>query len=264
VGGFPAVRQLCLCLSLCAIWPAAAYQPLITDDTGTQGADGNQIEFAYNHAQSTSFGATSSAYAFPLVYTRGLTDALDVYAGLSQVRIHPEEPEARVGGLANPVMGLKWRFYENEANKLSLGLKPEIQLPRSTDAETRSLGYARTNIGLTFLLTAETGFGQFLANLVVVTNRFELQSNQDSQRRTRYQFSVAPVFEIAEGWKITLDAGVTTSPAYEDRVRVGFIQLGVIYSPTEDLDFAAGILRGVRDGDLRSTTATVGITWRFR
>jgi|GEM_PF-2455259 len=36
---------------------AAAFQPLITDDAGTQGAGGNQLEAAYNRTSDKLTGA---------------------------------------------------------------------------------------------------------------------------------------------------------------------------------------------------------------
>jgi len=244
--------------------PAMAYQPLITDDTGTQGTGGNQIEFSYNHEDEKSADATTITRTLPFVYTRGLTDALDVYAGLSHVRIRPPAPDPRVNGSGNPVVGLKWRFYENEAQKLSLAFKPEIQIPVSSSAETRGLGSARTNAGAMLILTQETGFGAVHANLAVNTNRFELQANRDAERRTLYRLSVAPVFEPAEGWKIALDAGLTTNPDKAEKARMGYLELGVVYSPTKDLDFALGVIRDVRDGERRAITGTAGVTWRFK
>lgn len=262
----PTPRSLALLAALSAALsaPAVAYQPLITDDTGTQGTGGNQIEFSYNHEDGKSEGATTTTRTFPFVYTRGLTDALDVYAGLSHVRIRPPAPDPRVSGGGNPVVGLKWRFYENEADKLSLAFKPEIQIPVSSSAENRGLGNARTNAGAMLILTQETGFGAVHVNLAVVTNRLELQANRDANRRTLYRLSVAPVFEPAEGWKIALDAGLTANPDKAEKARMGYVELGVVYSPNKDLDFALGIIRDVHDGERRTTTGTIGVTWRFK
>jgi hypothetical protein len=45
---------------------------------------------------------------------------------------------------------------------------------------------------------------------------------------------------------------------------LGYIELGTIYSPSKDLDFALGIIRNIIDGDVRTTQVTAGVTWRFR
>ena len=64
----PAVFLVLAGLSL----SASAFQPLITDDTGTQGADGNQIEFSFNEDRSRMDGNTDRTRAFPVAYTLSL------------------------------------------------------------------------------------------------------------------------------------------------------------------------------------------------
>ena len=60
--------------------PAAfAFQPLITDDTGTQGSGGNQLEFSINEDQENLAGDTTRTHVLQGVYMRGLSDTLDVY-----------------------------------------------------------------------------------------------------------------------------------------------------------------------------------------
>ena len=46
---------------------ASAHQPLITDDTGTQGAGSNQLEFSYSHDRTEQAVAATRSRAVPLV-----------------------------------------------------------------------------------------------------------------------------------------------------------------------------------------------------
>jgi predicted RecA/RadA family phage recombinase len=161
-------------------------------------------------------------------------------------------------------VGLKWRFYENEADKLSLAVKPEIRLWVSEGAESKGLGNGVTNGAVALILTKETGFGAVHANLAVSTFRFKLQENNDIHRETIWRLSVAPVFDIAEGWKVALDAGLVTNPHQAEHAGMGYVELGAIYSPSKDLDFALGFIRDVHHENHRVFAATVGITWRFR
>lgn len=110
---------------------AAAFQPLVTDDTGTQGAGGNQLEAAYNRSTDRLGGAKTVTHEIPLVYTRGITDALDIYAGSTRLSIVPPAPGATERGWGNPVLGAKWRFYDDESSKLSFAFRPEIRFPVS-------------------------------------------------------------------------------------------------------------------------------------
>ena len=249
-----------------ALLPAAAwaFQPLVTDDTATQGAGGNQIEVAYNRTAAESPDTKDITHEVPLVFTRGVSDALDLYVGLTNQRIVPTAPATVERGWSNTVAGAKWRFYDDEASKLSFGLKPEIQFPVSRDKEARGLGTARTSYSATLLMTQETGFGAVHANLVAARVNYADDALNAAERRTIYRLSVAPVWDVAESWKIALDAGLMTNPDLAAKARMGSVELGAIYSFSKDLDFAFGIVRDILDGDARTTQATVGLTWRFR
>ena len=116
-------------------------QPLVTDDTGTQGAGGNQIEATYNRTTDKAPGSKTITHEVPLVVTRGFTDALDLYAGIRWQKISPDAPGAVERGWGNTAVGAKWRFYDNESSKLSFALKPEIQFPVSRNRRSARAGH---------------------------------------------------------------------------------------------------------------------------
>jgi Putative MetA-pathway of phenol degradation len=241
---------------------ASPFQPLVTDDTGTQGTGGNQIEVAYNHTVDKAPGTREVTRELPLVYTRGITDSLDLYVGMGYLRIAPQDAEPQ-RGLGNAALGAKWRFYENEAGKLSFALKPEVLAPVSSEREARGLGTAKISYGTTLIATRETGFGAVHANLAVERVRYEDDALNSTERRTLWRLSVAPVWDVTDHWKLALDAGVMTNPDRAERASMGYIEVGAIYSPTKQLDLAAGVVRNLRDGETRTTLGTVGLTWRF-
>lgn len=243
---------------------AAAYQPLITDDTGTQSRGGNQIELAYFRTADKKPGQTTVTRVLPFVFTRGLTDTLDLYAGAGYVRFRSSATEAAGNGAGNSVTGLKWRFYDDESAKLSLALKPEIRFPVSNHAERRGLGSGRVNAGAALLLTQVTRFGTVHANLAVSSNDFALRDNRDAQRNALWQLSVAPVWELSGKWEIALDAGLVTNPRKAERARMGYVELGVIYLVSKDLDFSLAVIRDVKHAGHSVTSGTGGFTWRFR
>ena len=243
---------------------ASAFQPLVTDDTGTQGAGGNQVEAAYNRTVDKASGTKEVTHEVPLVFTRGVGDALDLYVGLSNQRIVPTAPATVEHGWSNAFFGAKWRFYDDETSKLSFALKPEIQFPVSKSKEARGLGTARTSYSVNLVMTQETGFGAVHANLVAAHVKHADDALNAAERRTHYRLSVAPVWDVAEGWKLAFDAGLTTNTDLAAKARMGYVELGVIYSPGKDLDLALGVIRNVSDGAASTTQATLGLTWRFR
>lgn len=243
---------------------AFAFQPLITDDTGTQGAGGNQLEFSFNEDRSKTEGRTDRTRTLPVVYTRGLTDSIDVYAGVSHIRIRSGTPGGDASGGGNPAIGAKWRFYENEASKTSLAAKPEILVPVGADRESEGLGTGKTSGRLTLILTQEVPFGAIHMNAGVGRNRYrDTSTNPDS---TTTRASVAPVWDVSEQWKLALDLGTESSRSGGARVRTNFAELGAIYSPSKDIDCALGLVRSTDNYSPHTTTntATAGLTWRFR
>ena len=244
--------------------PALAFQPLVTDDTGTQGAGGNQLEFSLNADRAKAAGKVDRFHSVPIVYTRGLNDALDVYAGLSYNRIRPDADADDASGSSNPVAGAKWRFYEMGIVGTSLALKPEILFPISSGRESAGLGTGRTLGSLTLIATQELPFGAVHFNAGVSRDRYrDPASNPDT---TTTRASIAPVWDLDEQWKLALDLGTESARAAGTRVRSNYVELGAIYAPNKDLDFAFGIMRASDNDDPDATThtATAGVTWRFR
>jgi len=250
-------------LLLAAMAPAAlAFQPLVTDDTGTQGTGGNQLEFSVNEDRAVTAGETVRTSTLPVGYTRGLTDTIDVFIGANHTRVRSPAPGADVSGSGNPSLGAKWRFYENEQSKTSLALKPEIALPVSAGKEAQGLGTGRTSYGLTLIVTQEVSFGAVHANLFSGRDRFRDSAGPDASIT---RASIAPVWDVADKWKLALDVGLETASAGGERTRSSFAEIGAIYSPSKDLDFAFGLIRATDNADpsTKTTSATLGVTWRF-
>ena len=243
--------------------PASALQPLITDDTGTQGRGGDQLELSLNEDRAVAAGNVVRLRTLPIVYTRGLTETLDVFAGLSRARIRSSTPGGDASGAGNPAFGIKWRFYENEETKTSFAVKPEVLFPVSADRENTGLGKGKTSGGLTLILTHEVPFGAIHINAGVGHDGYREASNNSDTTTARA--SIAPVWHLGSQWKLAFDLGTESAHAGGARIRSNFIELGAIYSPSKHLDFALGILRSSDNDSPRATKHTVsaGITWRL-
>ncbi|WP_153110237.1 transporter [Propionivibrio limicola] len=243
--------------------PAAALQPLITDDTGTQGTGGNQVEFSYNQDRSRVYGETERVHAVPVVYTYGVTDSLDLGIGVEYTRINSSVSGGDANGFANTVFGAKWRFFESEASGTSLAIKPEIAIPVSSSREAEGLGSGETSGALTFILSQDVPFGAIHFNAGVGRDRF--RNTEDNPNTTTKRLSVAPVWDVSEQWKLALDLGVESAKADNETVRTKFVEIGAIYSPSKDVDLALGFIHARDDESPKTKTdsATLGVTWRF-
>lgn len=253
-------------VGLCAVamggaGSASALQPLITDDTGTQGAGGNQLEASYNRDRTRVDGDTERVLTVPLGYTFGLTDSVDIYASTAWSRIRVAGDDA--SGLGNTVVGAKWRFFESEGSGTSLAIKPEVAIPVSSSRERDGLGTGKTSGSLTFILSQDLPFGSIHFNAGVGRDRF--RDTNENPRTDYRRFSLAPVWDVSEQWKLALDVGTESARADGHTVRAKFAEVGAIYSPSKDVDLALGLIRTIDNEGPTSTTHTLtgGVTWRF-
>ena len=243
---------------------ASAFQPLITDDAGTQGSGGNQLEVALREDRTVAADKVERLLSLAVVYTRGLTETLDVFAGLSHARARSNSPGHDASGAGNPSLGMKWRFYENEGAGTSYALRPEVLLPVSAELERAGLGTGKISGGLTLIFSQAVAFGSIHVNAGVGHDGYREASNYPDTTRTRA--SVASAWDLSPQWMLVFDLGTETARAAGARVRANFVELGAVYSPDKDLNFALGILHSSDNDSPRSTkrSANAGVTWRFR
>jgi hypothetical protein len=234
--------------------PAQAFHPLITDDTGTQGAGGNQLEVGFDWAEAEEAGVSETARAVGVTYTRGITDNLDLYAGSAYQTSSPS-------GWGNVGIGAKWRFYEDEASKLSFALKPELLLPVSRADEADGLGNGELSYGITFIASQEVSFGEVHFNAELARSNFKDSAITD--RQNFWRVSAAPVWVVAEGWKLALDLGVQANPDRSQDAAMGFIEVGLVYTPNDQFDLSLGVIRDLNDGPVEATALTTQLTWHF-
>ncbi|MDR3220569.1 MAG: transporter, partial [Candidatus Accumulibacter sp.] len=220
-------------------------------------------EISYNRDRARSDGETERVRSVPVVYTYGLTDTLDIYAGAEYLRIRVPDDHAR--GFGNTVIGAKWRFFENEASGTSLALKPEVAIPVSSQREDDGLGTGKTSGSLTLILSQEVPFGSVHFNAGIGRDRFRHSDDDSDDNATNRHFSVAPVWDVSEQWKLAFDVGIDLSRSGGNTVRSKYAEIGAIYAPNEDIDLALGFIRTTDDEHPKTTNhgVTVGLTWRF-
>jgi hypothetical protein len=255
-------RWLLLCASVFVAWsgPARAAQPLITDDTGTQGKGGQQIEVSQAQDRIRQGADRGRSRATGLTYNLGVSDQADLffsgaYQGLRLAQVSPES------GWGNPVLGVKWRLWEHEVSKTSLALKPELVLPVSAAAEALGLGTGKVSYALNAIVTREMPFGAIHINAVFSRDR--MRNTLESERVMRY--SVAPVWDLSASWKVALDMGLqTTRSGTGIRLRSRFVEVGAIYSPDKNQDWALGLIRNTDNDSPESTRRTLTGGWTLR
>lgn len=241
-----------LTLLLAAI-PAAAFHPLVTDDTGTQGKGRSQVELAVEVGRDACEEGEHRRDAGAATLAHGLTDSLDLQASIPYERseLSAAEGSARSAGVGDAAVEAKWRFLERGG--LSLAWKPGLTAPTG-DAED-GLGSGRVTGRLSLLATRRWSRVALHANAGYAYN-----PNHDGERLHLWRFSAAGEVQMSDRWKALVDAGTARDVgAGRDPV---FVMTGVVFSPAPWIDLDAGLKRGVIGAEER-VTALFGTTVRF-
>ncbi|ONN65675.1 MULTISPECIES: transporter [Herbaspirillum] len=236
-------------LLLAASQSAFAAHPLVTDDAGVQGAGGIQLEM--NTDWSKQSGDASHVGAFTFTY--GVTDKLDLFFNLPQTFQSPTGT-----GVGDVSLGAKWRYYE--ADGLALALKPEFFMPSGD--EEKGLGNGKSSAALTGIASYETGPWTLHGNLGVRVNRFKLDSDQQSQRKTLWRASAAVWYGLDEQWRLVADTGVAQNPDASSRKLPSYALVGVIWSPNKTVDLDAGAKFGLNKAEVTRQFG-VGVTLHY-
>ncbi len=284
-------RRLSLA-ALCALSSVSAYalQPLNTDDAGTVGAGGNQIELSVTRERARQAGISGRdrTTEVPFSYTRGLTETLDLSIGIGHLRNRPgfkDENGAtgkKTSGMGNTEIGAKWRFFENKDSETSLAIAPTLVLPVSKSRQADDLGTGRVSGSVALLLSQDVPFGAVHVNAGLGKNRYRQLRDAagdpaNATSETTRNLSFAPVWEVSKTFQLAADLGVEWSKANKREseeggwlgkshtTRTRYLGLGAIWTPQEDVDVTLGVFR-YKDNESQKTTTnslTAGLTFRF-
>ncbi len=79
---------------------------------------------------------------------------------------------------------------------------------------------------------------------------------------------MAPVWGVSKKFKLALDLGFMTNEDRAQNKTMGYVELGAVYSPTDKIDLALGVIRTTKTtpaaSDAKTTQALLGLTWRFK
>ncbi len=227
--------------------------PLITEDTGTQGAGKTQIEFTSEFVRERD-GTKVDGTQLAVVFTRGITDTLDLALTLpwQRLRTHAAGGVATENGLSDVEVTAKWRFFEQ--GDVSLALKPGLSFPSGD--EQRGLGSGRTGASLYLVTSFQPAPWAYHVHAGWRQHRNDLGEHEGI-----WHFSAAVTRDISP-WKLVADFSADRNPAPGTERHPAFVVVGAIYSVRKDLDLDLGYKAGLTvPATDRSLLA--GITWRF-
>jgi hypothetical protein len=250
------ICRLALCIAMFTPSAAWAGHPMITDDAGTQGQGHFQLEVngQYDHDQGAGITTTGGQAAAALTY--GITDTIDVVAGIPYLWITEESNHlsSSENGISDATLDIKIRFYEHDG--LSFAVKPGLSFP--TGDNDKGLGDGKTGYHLYLIGTQETGQWTFVANLGYIRH----ETDDDTAVNDIWHVSIGAIYALDDQWKIVADAVAernTDSNGDNDPVHA---LAGVIYSPTKNIDLDLGIKAGITSS-ATDWSLMAGTTFKF-
>jgi hypothetical protein len=216
--------------------------PLNTEDTGTQGSGGWQLEL--NGERNRDEGVNGAQALTVLSY--GIAGNADLQAGVPWQDLGDER------GIGDALIAIKWRFWEQ--GPFSFGLRAGFLLP--TGDEQRGLGNGKTNFaglligsyeGERWLLHAHAGYRD---------NR-----NTLGNRGSVTELSAAVLYKLTERIRPLLDVSRTTNPDPASDQALQNVVLGVIWQATKDVDLDAGLRFGNQPAIDRALMLGLTLRW---
>ena len=229
-----------------------AAHPLVSEDNGTQGPGGKQIEVNSDWSRDSRRTTATAAMTF----TQGVTDTLDLFLTLPSTW---RAPAHEATGINDVSLGAKWRLLESDG--FSLGVKPEWIAPTG-DAQ-KGLGQGRDGLGLTVMGQLDAGDFSWLFNVGITQRRFSLPSARDNNRTTVQRISAALIYSINDRLKAAIDVGQSQAEEKAEKSHPKFLLIGAIYEITEGLDIDIGWKKALTANETDRQLG-VGITWRFQ
>jgi hypothetical protein len=216
--------------------------PLNTEDTGTQGRGGWQLEL--NGERNRDEGVRGAHAMAVLSY--GIAQSADLQVGTPWQDLGGER------GMGDALVAVKWRFWEE--GPLSFGLRSGFLLP--TGDEQRGLGNGKANFAALLVGSYEGERWIFHAHAGYRDNR-----NVLGHRGTLTELSAAVLYKVTESVRPLLDVSRSTNPDPSSDKALQSAVLGMIWQVTKDLDLDVGVRRGNEPAIDRALMLGATIRW---
>ncbi len=245
------------------LWYGAAFaaHPLITDDTGTQGAGKFQIEINGEYGHEEEDELTEEVTELATIFSYGINNDIDIVLGIpyQYIRIEDSEETVDEDGLSDMSIETKWRFYEKDG--LGFALKPGVALPAGD--EGKGLGSGRASYGLVLITTKEAAPLTFHFNLGYTRNEYKLEEDDEANRKDIWHLSLASEIQVVENLTAVANIGTERNSDKEWNTNPTFVLGGLIYYVSENFDINIGVKGGLNKPET-DYTILAGMTGRFK
>lgn len=244
---------------MCASSVFAAH-PLISDDAGTLGKGGIQVEVngEIGVDSETVAGSTvkTTSSKMSTSFGHGLTEKLDLNIGIARPwgSIDVDGATSDDPGSVDVSFGAKWQVHEK--NGLSIALKPSLGY--SYAVNTPDDDYT-TSYGVSVVLTKELEPFSLHLNLGYTYNDYNLAG---AGRNSIWNFCAAAVYDARKNMKLVADVGASSNSDRTVSEMPAFALLGAIYAINKNIDASIGGKIGLTNAET-DVTGLFGITFKF-
>lgn len=233
--------------SAASLW-AQGSPTFYTDDAGTVVKEQWRVDTDFSTERSRAgdrfWQAPSVAFAY------GLTERLEFDYRVTWLIQRPLG-ESSVSGLGNSVVGVKWRFLENEAEGWALSVSPQVEFNNCASSYRRGLVEKNTEFAIP--LQVQKTFG----GIATAFNFGRSLHARDSHDSDGWFAGIAAGRQVSE----KLHAGVEFYGETSRGMDRGWLlfNLGATYEFNDRLSFSASAGRGVFGADRPDYVAFFGV-----
>jgi hypothetical protein len=244
------IYVLLLLLSL----PAGSFaaHPLITDDTGTQGAGKFQVEFNGGYAVDrnivSGIPSEDTAAQTGVSLTYGITGNTDLVIGVPCQWHRLKETGVTIlndRGIGDLSLEFKWKCYTDENNGLSLALKPGFSIPCGN--EKKGFGSGAVNGWVMLIATSSGRLGCLHGNLGYIRAGYGSSEIRSVSRSNLLHASLAAELNAANSLRAVANIGIDTNQDKTSSTDPVFLIGGLIYGITENFEIDLGLKCGLND-----------------
>lgn len=251
----------------CLVFASSSFaaHPLITDDTGTQGAGKLQIElngeYGSDRETASDVETVERSLEAGITISYGLTETIDIVIGAPYVWSKTFESDPAIPafiqtnekGISDASVEVKWKCYESGG--LSLGLKPGLSFP--TGSEKKGLGTGKYGFSAYLIASLDQEAWAFHLNLGHIRN-----NNRADEREYLYHASLAAEYRIMDVFRIVANIGRERNPDRTADRDPAFALAGIVYGISKDFDIDCGVKTGIT-GPVADRTVLAGMAYRF-
>ena len=242
----PSAGVLIAALSLHAVGTHAGH-PMLSEDTGTQGAGNYELELGYDWSRLDGL----HSFLFQPQLSLGTSPTFDLIVQPSWLR-DSGAADAAVRGLGDTNLDFKWRFFG--AAPLSLGVRAGLEVPSAQNA----LGLPPGHLGGHAILVGTIDTAPWTIDL---NAGYAHADYFPGARSDLLHFSLAVLYSVDARMVLVFDTAADSNPDPTQPSSMGVALVGAIYTIRPGLDVDAGFRERLNTG-APAQQWLVGITYR--